>query len=107
MQMTDPNKPHWIIAEIKIDAAQLADYFKSQKYEYHYDHTDCIYYGDGENKCPSTCSQYRDGWNDAMEFIFKDGHGYNPWRRRGAEPEPTMEEFMYGQDMGSPEDGSL
>lgn len=23
------------------------------------------------------------------------------------EPEPTMEEFMYGQDLGSPEDGSL
>ena len=24
-----------------------------------------------------------------------------------AQPEPTMEEFMYGQDMGNPEDGSL
>ena len=23
------------------------------------------------------------------------------------EPEHTMEEFMYGQDMGNPEDGSL
>ena len=23
------------------------------------------------------------------------------------QPEPTMEEFMYGQDMGNPEDGSL
>ena len=23
------------------------------------------------------------------------------------EPERTMEEFMYGQDMGNPEDGSL
>lgn len=23
------------------------------------------------------------------------------------EPEPTMEEFMYGQDLGNPEDGSL
>ena len=28
-----------------------------------------------------------------------------PWR--GEEHEPTMEEFMYGQDMGNPEDGSL
>lgn len=26
---------------------------------------------------------------------------------RGEEHEPTMEEFMYGQDMGNPEDGSL
>lgn len=24
-----------------------------------------------------------------------------------AQPEPTMEEFMYGQDLGNPEDGSL
>ena len=24
-----------------------------------------------------------------------------------AQPEHTMEEFMYGQDMGNPEDGSL
>ena len=33
------------------------------------------------------------------------------WKRikqlPSAQPEPTMEEFMYGQDMGNPEDGSL
>lgn len=27
--------------------------------------------------------------------------------RKSAESEPTMEEFMYGQDMGNSEDGSL
>lgn len=55
----------------------------ASKYEYHYDHTDCIWYGDGNNKCPSTCSQYRDGWNDAMQYIFGNGKGYKPYRRDG------------------------
>ena len=50
-------------------------------YEYHYDHTDCIWYRLGE--CPVTCAQYRDGWNDAMTYIFKGGEGYKPYRRGG------------------------
>lgn len=29
------------------------------------------------------------------------------WMTEEPEPEHTMEEFMYGQDLGSPEDGSL
>lgn len=52
------------------------------KYEYHIDHTDCIWHGTGDNQCPVTCSQYRDGWNDAMNYIFKDGKGYQPYKRR-------------------------
>ena len=52
----------------------------SEKYEHHIDHTDCIWYGN-DSGCPVTCSQYRDGWNDAMEYIFKDGKGYQPYRR--------------------------
>lgn len=52
------------------------------KYEYHYDHTDCIYYSSEErHTCPSTCAQYRDGWNDAMQYIFRGGDGYRPYRR--------------------------
>ena len=51
------------------------------KYEYHIDHTDCIWYWNGKGKCPSTCSQYRDGWNDAMGYIFKGGKGYSPYMR--------------------------
>ena len=52
------------------------------KYEYHYDHTDCIWYRpEARNRCPSTCAQYRDGWNDAMNYIFRDGKGYMPYRR--------------------------
>ena len=51
------------------------------KFEYHYDHTDCIWYHDGKGRCPSACSQYRDGWNDAMLYIFKGGLGYRPFRR--------------------------
>ena len=54
----------------------------SDKYEYHYDHTDCIWYRpEARNRCPSTCAQYRDGWNDAMNYIFRDGKGYRPYRR--------------------------
>jgi len=52
------------------------------KYEYHYDHTDCIWYRpEARNRCPATCAQYRDGWNDAMNYIFRDGKGYMPYRR--------------------------
>ena len=54
---------------------------QDDKFEYHYDHTDCIWYHDGKSRCPSTCSQYRDGWNDAMMYIFKGGPGYRPYRR--------------------------
>lgn len=63
------------------------------KYEYHYDHTDCIWYRpEARNRCPATCAQYRDGWNDAMQYIFRDGAGYRPYRRnekyeRRADPE--------------------
>ena len=54
----------------------------TDKYEYHYDHTDCIYYSSKErHTCPSTCAQYRDGWNDAMQYIFRGGDGYRPYRR--------------------------
>ena len=53
------------------------------KYERHIDHTDCVWYEPEEgNECPVTCSQYRDGWNDAMDYIFKDGRGYRPYVRR-------------------------
>lgn len=52
----------------------------SEKYEYHIDHTDCIWYG-SDGGCPVTCSQYHDGWNDAMDYIFKNGDGYRPYRR--------------------------
>ena len=52
----------------------------SEKYEHHIDHTDCIWYGN-DSGCPVTCSQYRDGWNDAMDYIFKNGDGYRPYRR--------------------------
>ena len=67
------------VAKIKMLSAQP----DASKYEYHYDHTDCIWYGDGSNKCPYTCSQYRDGWNDAMQYIFCNGKGYKPYRRDG------------------------
>lgn len=55
---------------------------KTDKYEYHTDHTDCIWYGN-DSGCPVTCSQYRDGWNDAMDYIFKNGNGYQPYRHDG------------------------
>ena len=52
------------------------------KYEYHTDHTDCPWYISGEeSRCPVTCSQYRDGWNDAMNYIFRNGDGYRPYDR--------------------------
>lgn len=52
---------------------------KTGQYEKHIDHTDCIWYGSNSG-CPVTCSQYRDGWNDAMDYIFKNGKGYQPYR---------------------------
>ena len=54
----------------------------ASKYQYKYDHTDCLWYRDSRSKCPVTCSQYRDGWNDAMDFVFKNGAGYSPYKRR-------------------------
>ena len=54
----------------------------TSKYQYKHDHTDCIWYRDSRSKCPVTCSQYRDGWNDAMDFVFKNGAGYSPYKRR-------------------------
>ena len=55
---------------------------KTRNYEKHIDHTDCIWYG-RDSGCPVTCSQYRDGWNDAMDYIFKNGKGYQPYRHDG------------------------
>lgn len=69
------------------DLDDILDLLKAQepdesKYEYHTDHTDCPWYISGEeSKCPVTCSQYRDGWNDAMNYIFQNGDGYRPYDR--------------------------
>ena len=74
----------WIIrsdAWARIDALPSAQP-DADKYEYHYDHTDCIWYRpEARNRCPVTCAQYRHGWNDAMNYIFRDGQGYRPYRR--------------------------
>ena len=65
------------------DAHSLLKAQEPSKYEYHTDHTDCPWYISGEeSKCPVTCSQYRDGWNDAMNYIYKGGNGYSPYKRR-------------------------
>lgn len=74
------------ISKMEIEALQKQDPKESKpvrgKYEYHYDHTDCIWYRpEARNRCPVTCAQYRDGWNDAMNYIFRDGKGYRPYRR--------------------------
>ena len=82
-----PYEPDCLMAdgfELARDALEL---LKEQepdqsKYEHHIDHTDCVWYKPEEgNECPVTCSQYRDGWNDAMDYIFKDGRGYRPYVR--------------------------
>lgn len=93
--MTEAQKCLYLIAEnMRMDKSiskEGYEYFQqaikaleqesiSDKYEYHIDHTDCIWYG-SDSGCPATCSQYRDGWNDAMDYIFKDGKGYQPYRR--------------------------
>ena len=67
---------------LPIDNSLFQVILPPDKYEYHYDHTDCIYYSSDErHTCPSTCAQYRDGWNDAMQYIFRGGDGYRPYRR--------------------------
>ena len=68
----------WIKGMIESEPSAAPD---QNKYEYHYDHTDCIWYRqEARNRCPVTCAQYRDGWNDAMNYIFRDGKGYRPYR---------------------------
>lgn len=64
------------VRKVAVDAVKVLPSVQD-KYEYHYDHTDCIWYrSEARNICPTTCAQYRDGWNDAMNYIFKDGAGY-------------------------------
>ena len=71
-----------MLMEIEEAPTVNEDIFEQNKYEYHYDHTDCIWYRpEARNRCPSTCAQYRDGWNDAMNYIFREGKGYRPFRR--------------------------
>ena len=75
-ETTDLRKPKEVLGCLPSAQPDLG------KYEYHYDHTDCIWYRpEARNRCPATCAQYRDGWNDAMNYIFRDGRGYMPYRR--------------------------
>ena len=72
---------HWTGIKAMLECLPSAQ-SDSNKYEYHYDHTDCIWYRpEARNRCPVTCAQYRDGWNDAMNYIFRDGKGYRPYKR--------------------------
>ena len=76
-KLSEECRKRWL-KELNLPAAQPDE----SKYEYHYDHTDCIWYRpEARNRCPVTCAQYRDGWNDAMNYIFRDGKGYKPYRR--------------------------
>ena len=70
------------VEEVRESLRDCPSAIPDELYEYHYDHTDCIWYRpEARNRCPSTCAQYRDGWNDAMQYIFRDGKGYRPYRR--------------------------
>lgn len=73
----------WIrVEEVRESLKSVPSAIPDELYEYHYDHTDCIWYRpEARNRCPATCAQYRDGWNDAMNYIFRDGKGYRPYRR--------------------------
>lgn len=72
----------WIRTADVRESLQTVPAANADKYEYHYDHTDCIWYRpEARNRCPVTCAQYRDGWNDAMNYIFRDGKGYRPYKR--------------------------
>lgn len=73
----------WIkVEDVRESLLSVPCAISDEKYEYHYDHTDCIWYRpEARNRCPVTCAQYRDGWNDAMQYIFRDGAGYRPYRR--------------------------
>lgn len=71
---------------VRTDLLEKLTRYEPEKFEIHNDHTDCIWYhyldDDEPNACPSTCSQYRDGWNDAMKYIYCDGKGYQPYTRK-------------------------
>jgi hypothetical protein len=70
-----------VISELR-DMPSVTPKQRTGQYEKHIDHTDCIWYGN-DSGCPVTCSQYRDGWNDAMDYIFRNGKGYQPYRHDG------------------------
>lgn len=73
----------WIrVEDVRESLKSVPSAIPDELYEYHYDHTDCIWYRpEARNRCPATCAQYRDGWNDAMNYIFRGGKGYRPYRR--------------------------
>lgn len=56
--------------------------------------SECIYYHPENNTCQS-------------KKCATGGAGYVTWVDRRYCEKYSMEEFMYGQDMGNPEDGSL
>lgn len=80
--MNDTRRASIIMDGMSLCEEAVRNQPEADKYEYHYDHTDCIWYRpEARNRCPVTCAQYRDGWNDAMNYIFRDGKGYMPYRR--------------------------
>lgn len=59
---------------------------------------------DGHVKCVQ-CFKTYDWDTQAQYYNFCPNCG--AWMSEESEPEHTMDEFMHGQDLGSPEDGSL
>ena len=55
-------------------------------------------------ECPLCHRKWNSNYNDIYAFNYCPNCGAD---MREAEREPTMEEYMYGQDLGSVEDGSL
>lgn len=49
----------------------------------------------------------RKDWQERYEPYIRTENAIRKLPSVQQEPEHTMEEFMYGQDLGSPEDGSL
>lgn len=49
----------------------------------------------------------RKDWKERYAPFIRTENAIRELPSAQPEPEHTMEEFMYGQDLGSPEDGSL
>lgn len=65
--------------------------------KWHESCTDCPLYDKEKHRCPR--------FNAVIPMTIEDALAELPSAQ--PEPEHTMEEFMYCQDLGSPEDGSL
>lgn len=64
--------------EIKKYHKQISEYLKDYKKiinrkEFYHKQTPCLFF-------ERICGEYKNGWNDAMLYIYDDGFGFQPFK---------------------------